>query len=104
MIDWDAHAANIHAAFAVPVQWVPAVGAQKEIAAVKSDMPAPGFPGEGATLRMISWEVRQSDVTSPSKGDRIVHGATTWRVIDITRRDDVGAWELIVEAVHVGSP
>lgn len=100
MSEWpgsDAFAADIHAAFATPITYQAPGGDAVSITAVYSDVPSPGFFGEGATQRTISWEVQQADVADPVKGAEIVSGTKTWRVIDITPRDDVEAWELIVE-------
>ena len=93
----DAFAAEIHEAFAQPVIYTPDGGAPEEITAIYSDEPAPNFDGAGATLRTISWEVRQSDVANPQHDAMIEANGKVWRVNDITRRDDVGAWVLIVE-------
>lgn len=93
----DAFAAEIHAAFAQPITYKPHGGALQQLAAVYSDGAAPNFDGMGASLRTIRWEVRQADVAEPELGAEISANGKTWRVVDITRRDDVGAWELIVE-------
>lgn len=107
MSDWpdsDAEASKIHGAFALPVTYQPLSGPSREIAAVYSNKPAPGFMGEGATLRTVKWQVLQDDISEPAKGDRIVGGDKVplrlrgpWLVIDITPRDDVAANDLIVE-------
>lgn len=100
MSEWpgsEAFAAEIHAAFASPITYTPPSGAPQQITGVYSDVPAPTWDGKGASLRTISWEVQQSDVADPALGAEIVAGAKSWRVVDITRRDDVEAWELIVE-------
>lgn len=93
----DEFAADIHAAFAQPITYKPRGGALQQVTAVYSDSAAPNFDGMGATLRTIRWEVRQSDITDPELDAEISAEGKTWRVVDITRRDDVGAWELIVE-------
>lgn len=100
MSEWpgsETFAAEIHAAFATPITYQAPGGAVVPVSGVYSDVPSPGFFGEGATQRTISWEVQQADVADPVKDARIVSGTKAWRVIDITPRDDVGAWELIVE-------
>lgn len=107
MSDWpdsDAESSNIHGAFALPVTYVPLSGPSIPISAVYSNKPAPGFMGEGATLRTVKWQVLQADVAEPAKGDKVVGGADlparlrgNWLVIDITPRDDVAANDLIVE-------
>lgn len=100
MSEWpgsEIFAADIHAVFATPITYQAPGGAVVPVSGVYSDIPSPGFFGEGATQRTISWEVQQSEVADPVKGAEIVSGTKTWRVIDITPRDDVEAWELIVE-------
>lgn len=109
MSDWpgsDAAASDIHRAFALPVTYVPLSGPSQAITAVYSNKPAPGFMGEGATLRTVKWQVLQADVAAPAKGDKVVGGAELperlrgeWLVMDITERDDVAAHDLIVERV-----
>jgi hypothetical protein len=90
--------AAIHAAFAEPVTYTGAGLAGATIAAIKSDEPGDPFQGPGSTVRKIGFEVRQAVLpAAPAKGNIIVHAGTSWRVIDITRRDDVAAWGLIVE-------
>lgn len=89
----------VHAAFASDVLYERAGAPAFPRSAVRSDTPAEGFQGAGATLRQLSYEVLQSDFVGeakPAKGDVIVDGADRWKVIDVTRRDDIGAWVLIV--------
>jgi hypothetical protein len=92
-------AAAIHAAFAVPVAYTGAGVSGESLDAVRSDRAADAFTGPGSTLRETSFEIRIADLPeSPRKGDRIVDGEdASWAVIDITRRDDIDAWVLIVE-------
>lgn len=93
-------AADIHAALAETVTYNGAGLTNAPIAAVKSDVPADDFSGSGRTLRQVSFEVRQSALPqAPAKGNTIVHDAKSWKVNDITRRDDIGGWLLIVEEV-----
>jgi hypothetical protein len=90
--------AAIHAAFAEPVAYTGAGLGGATIAAIKSDEAGDPFQGPGSTVRKISFEVLQAALPgTPAKGNIIVHAGTSWRVIDITRRDDVAAWALIVE-------
>lgn len=105
-LDSDNYAAAIHASFALPVLYTPHGGIGIPITAVFSDIGAPNFNGPGATVRTITWEVLQSDVGQPDKGDVITGGDDLplrlrgdWSVEDVTRRDDVASWELIVEKV-----
>lgn len=108
MSAWDdvaaSAAAAIHGAFGAAVTYVPKSGSQKSLTAIRSDEPAGDFMGAGSTMRTVSWEVRQSDVPDPVKGDAIRADSVEWTVIDITRRDDVGAWVLIVETDIAGNP
>lgn len=100
MSEWegsDAFAAEIHAAFATAITYKPPGGELLQLSAVYSNEPAPTFDGMGATHRTISWEVRQDDIAEPQIEAEIEGAGKSWRVIDITRRDDVGAWVLIVE-------
>ena len=99
--------AAVRAAFGVGVLYVGAGLAAGEIVAVKSDTAALPFQGGGDTLRQISFEVAQADLPSePDKGELLLEGTapwsadtvtSVWAVNDITRRDDIGAWVLIVE-------
>lgn len=89
--------AAISAMFAEPIIYTGAGLIEEPIVAIKSDAPAGGFNGRGATLRQISFEVAQVLLPSqPEKRDMIQHKGSLWRVTDITRRDDVAAWELVV--------
>jgi hypothetical protein len=91
----------IHAAFAEPILFTGGVLVEEPITAIKSDTPADGFPGRGSTLRRVSFEILQAVLPDkPEKGNTIRHSDTDWKVIDITRRDDVGAWELVVSEVR----
>jgi hypothetical protein len=90
--------AAIHAAFGEAVVYTGAGLVGATIAAIKSDVPGEPFQGAGATVRHISFEVLQAALPQrPAKGNTLVHGGTTWRVIDIVPRDDVAAWVLSVE-------
>lgn len=70
-----------------------------DISAVKSDQSADPFQGPGSTGRMIKFEILKSALPArPDKDDEIVEASgIDWSVIDITDRDDIGAWHLIVE-------
>ncbi|VWX56716.1 hypothetical protein [Sphingorhabdus sp. 109] len=122
----DADAIAIHNAFAKTVQYsgeglrVPDVGVVLDgnavvlagyipltswtpsaavISAVKSDQPADPFQGAGSSARMVKFEILKSALPSvPGKDDEIVEvSGIDWSVIDITDREDIGAWHLIVE-------
>jgi hypothetical protein len=69
----------------------------EEIPAIWSDVPAPGFEGPGSTLRTVIYEVPQSSFTEePENDDTFTHRTRRWSVENVTRRDDIGKWELIV--------
>jgi len=89
----------IHNQFAKVVQYTGAGLTAGDVKAVKSDQPADPFQGAGSTARMIRFEILKSALpTSPEKGDGIVEiSGLDWSVIDITDRDDIDAWHLIVE-------
>jgi hypothetical protein len=89
--------ATIRQAFGIPVLYSGGALVEKPISAIKSDVPADAFPGVGNTARRITFEIGQDVVPDePDKECRIMEGETIWRAIDITRRDDVGAWEVVV--------
>lgn len=71
-----------------------------EVYVIWSDGQAPAFQGAGATARTISFEIPQSTLNrQPAKADRITRGGSIWKPIDVTRRDDIGKWEVVVELV-----
>lgn len=66
--------------------------------AIWSDVPASDFAGPGQTLRKVTYEIKQSDLPErPDKTNRFAHRGRTWKVEDVTQRDDIGKWELVVE-------
>ncbi|WP_380873598.1 hypothetical protein ACFB49_42550 [Sphingomonas sp. DBB INV C78] len=70
------------------------------IFAIFSERAAPAFQGPGDTAREVSFEIEQSALPErPRKGNTITDVATgiTWRVIEPTERNDIGAWVLVVE-------
>jgi hypothetical protein len=103
-VTWGAEAAaEIHAAYAEdePVRYTGAGLTNEPLAAVKYDVPAEAFQGPGNTLRQVTFEILQAALPQdPAKGNMIVENDGSgqgWRVNDITRRDDVFAWHLVVE-------
>lgn len=93
-------AADINAAFAVPVQYTRAAGgAAAAIDAVPSDMPGDPFTGPGQTLRRRIFSVQQTALSArPGKNDVIEEASgARWKVIEITDRNDVREWDLTVE-------
>lgn len=101
---WTAAARRIHASAADPVLYTGAGLDSAAITGTKYDVAADAFRGAGSTARRVWFEIQQSDLPqAPAKRNIIRHtdpmtGATTnWAVIDIARRDDIGAWDLTVE-------
>ena len=92
---------DIHGAFAAPIAYSGAgiAGAQGQITGIRCDVAGEQFQGHGRTVRHVWFEIRQADLPRrPRKGDGIVEAdGAAWSVIDITDRDDVGAWEVTVE-------
>lgn len=93
-------AAAIFAAFADPE---PVVYSQRGVAlpapvrAVRSVDAAPAFAGPGDTLRSTTYEIRQADLPDePTAKDSFTHRGRRWRVSNVTRDDDAGAWLLMV--------
>lgn len=68
------------------------------IRAIWTDNAAAGFPGAGSTLRKLTYEIQQSDMPKrPSKTrDSFTHHGRRWEISDVTKRDDIGAWWLVV--------
>ncbi len=100
MIGDAAALAEIRAAFA---DLEPAIYVQSNrgplppLSVIRTDLAGPAFRGEGSTSRQIIYEVDQADLAEePTKRDRLIHRGRVWAFEDITRRDDIAAWELIV--------
>lgn len=68
------------------------------IRAIWTDDAAAGFPGAGSTLRKLTYEIQQSDLPKrPLKTrDSFTHHGRRWEISDVTKRDDIGAWWLVV--------
>jgi hypothetical protein len=98
MLDFEAAAAEtIAATFAAAIVYTGAGLDRATIPAIRTERSAEPFEGPGATLREVAFEVRQEHLPEdPRKSDLIEDGDDQWQVNDITRRDDVGAWRLIV--------
>lgn len=97
----DTALAAIHAAFAKPVRYTGAGLTAGQVQAVRSDKAADAFQGPGETLREVCFEIPVDELPQqPNKGDLLVDrdgAGDSWIVIDVTRRDDVDAWALVVE-------
>lgn len=90
--------ATIRAAYEEDVLYTGAGLSGAPIKATPSDSGALPFQGPGSTAREISFEIAQSALPEqPRNGNQIQHGPNHWSVIDITQRDDVAAWVLVVE-------
>ena len=88
----------IHAGFADPITYTGAGLALDPITAVYSNEAAEPFAGKGKSARLVTFEVQYEDLPRrPAKADRIQHSTGLWRPIEIVDRDDVGAWEIVVE-------
>jgi hypothetical protein len=89
----------LRAVYARPVTYTGAGLAGATLLAIKSDVSAEPFQGAGETLRQVTFEVRQADLpVDPARGNTLVEAdGRDWRVIEPRRRDDIAAWELVVE-------
>lgn len=92
-------AAAIDAVYAEPVLYTggglagPAV-----VPVIWMDSAGERFPGAGNTVRTISCEIQKTELPArPAKSDRLVRAGATWKPNDITSRDDIGKWVLILE-------
>jgi hypothetical protein len=91
--------AAIDAVYAIPVLYTGAGLVAAPLSAIKSEESAEAFQGAGNTLREVSFEIAQADLPQrPRKTDVIeeVESGHAWRVNDITPRDEIGRWRLIV--------
>ena len=69
-----------------------------EFAAIKIDEPAEQFHGNGRNLRKTTWELPQSALPGrASNRDFLTHAGRQWKVLEATRRDDIGKWEVVVQ-------
>lgn len=104
MSEFSDAAADLHAAFADPILYTGAGLNGASITGTKYDVAGAAFQGDGETARHVWFEIQQHDLPQEPGRDKIVHldpmtGQTTvWRVTDKKRRDDIGAWDLTVEA------
>ena len=95
----DEDLAEIHAAFAEEVIYTGAGLTAGAVAAIPRDVDASGFMGSAGSVRTKSFEIQQAEFTdAPAAWDELVTAdGTIWRVTEAQRRDDVGAWILVVE-------
>lgn len=101
----EAELASIHAAFATPVGYTINGSGDDPVnlPAVRSTVSAEDFTGPGNSRRITRFEIRYDGFASafgrgePANGDMIDEDGRYWRVIEVIRRDDVGAWSVAVE-------
>lgn len=92
--------AAIWKAFGEPVDYLPALGIDPipDLPVIWSDVPGDPFQGPGNTTRTVTAEIAQASVPGrPTKATRITRAGKTWKVIEVTDRDDVGAWVATLE-------
>lgn len=101
MQSWEEDALEaIRATWGELVLYTGAGLAEAELIAIPAQDDAPSFHGAGQSLRKQVWEVKQADLPdAPANGNLIqeVVRGWKWRVIDISRLDDVGAWQFVTE-------
>lgn len=87
--------------FAEPITYDPPGkwAVDRAMQAVYCNEPAPDALGAGNTGRTVWFEIAYGDMTQrPSKaGDLIAHSTGNYRVIQVTDRDDISSWEVVVE-------
>jgi hypothetical protein len=67
------------------------------INAIPSNVGGEPFQGAGETVREQSFEIAKALLPQePATEETIQHGGKTWEVVNVTERDDVDAWVLIV--------
>lgn len=90
--------AAVRAAYEEPVLYT-GLGLDSEpIEAIPSFEEAPAFEGAGSTLRTVTFEISYTYLPGkPRKKDLIVHGVNIWKVDDVTERDDIAAWVVVVQ-------
>lgn len=97
---WDTAGAAIDRVFAdpAPIIYTGAGLTASPVSAIRTDDPAPEFTGPGQSARTIGYEVAIAALPNkPSKSDYFAHRGRKWRVIDITTRDEISKYVLIVQ-------
>lgn len=100
MTIWDTAGAAIDRVFADPaaIIYTGAGLTAGSVSAIRTDDAGPDFAGPGQSVRTIGYEVAIATLPSkPSKSDYFTHRGRKWRVIDITTRDEIGKYVLIVQ-------
>jgi hypothetical protein len=102
MTIWADAGADIDAAFGITVTYTGAGLAGVDITAIRGDYAAPNFEGAGKTERSLTFEVAQADLPQrPTGTNTFICAGIKFRVQDVTKRDDIGKWEL--GAVEIGT-
>jgi hypothetical protein len=102
VIDWDAAAAAIHERGSEPVVYRRVGFEDEPLAVIWIDNRAGTFQGPGETARAVIVEIRKAHLpTRPEKPDRLLRGKdlTLWKPNEVTDRDDLGAWSVVLERV-----
>lgn len=97
---WDAAGAAIDRVFAdpAPVIYTGAGLTAAPVSAIRTDTAAPDFAGPGQSARTIGYEIAITALPArPANTNSFTHRGRRWRVIDITTRDEIGKYELIVQ-------
>jgi hypothetical protein len=90
--------AAIDAVYAEPVTYVADGFKAKPLMVVWSDVAGDPFQGAGNTVRIVSAEIYQSDLSGrPAKADRLIREGVHWQPIDVTKRDDLGKWIVVLD-------
>lgn len=92
--------ADIRSEYGEEIRYTGAGLSGATITAIWTDDAAPMFMGPGETTRMVGFEIDQADLPQdPRRGNTILRVETgeTLTVNDVTRRDDVDAWVVVVE-------
>lgn len=99
---WARAGAAIDKTFGVEIIYTGAGLAAAPIIAIRGDYTAPEFGMGGKSERSVTFEVSQSDLPQrPDGTNTFTGGGVKWKVQGVTRRDDIGKWEL--GAVEVGT-
>ena len=69
-----------------------------------SDTAGQRFQGAGNTTRTVSCEVRYADLgRKPAAADRLLRGAVIWKPQQVTERDDIAKWVVVLEKVSAAT-
>lgn len=100
MIGGDDALAAVFAAFADTLITYTGAGlaAPTDMLVVWSNVAGDDFQGPGNTTRTISCEIRKSMLPGrPAKADTLKRGVEIWGPNEVVDRDDVGAWQIVLE-------